>query len=50
MSRIDFVIEITFVRNWTTMHEQTSCKKILVNYNADPLLLRVMRSEQVTTN
>lgn len=29
---------------WTTMHLQTSCKKILVNYNAIPLLLRYAQS------
>ena len=32
------------------MHEQTSCKKILVNYNADPFVVESIRSEQVTTN
>ena len=45
-----FVIEITFVTNWTTMHERTSCKKILVNYNADPLFVESMSSNQLTTN
>jgi len=40
-SRREFAIKIIFIRNWTTMHDETGCKKLLDKYNADPLLLRV---------
>src|SRR5436189_5591760 len=46
----NFVIRITRLHRWPTKHHQTSCKKILVNYNADPLVVVGMRRVELTKN